>query len=145
MSENPEIPEGAAQEPSPEEYKPMSYEQMMVELENQPWPPNVQYKEGDEPKTITELDVSWVFCTVLGMKWADAQKVEGIERQNLYAKAMQVSRMLEEQAFMAHKEKESMREAFQKKLDTFKGDKVPEDAEVSFTSPPPAEPPSLSL
>ena len=55
---------------------PKELEEQLMELE---WPPVVEFpteKEGEtRPVTLTELDVNWILCTVLGMKWSDATGV----------------------------------------------------------------------
>ena len=57
-----------------------------------PWPPTVQFDEKEEPVTLTEMDVSWIFCSVLGMKWNDAQLLtDTTERKFLYNKALHLT------------------------------------------------------
>tara|TARA_B100000676_G_scaffold91986_1_gene91649 strand:+ start:2179 stop:2472 length:294 start_codon:yes stop_codon:yes gene_type:complete len=57
-----------------------------------PWPPTVQFEENEDPVVLTEFDVSWVFCSVLGMKWNDAQQLTDItERKFLYNKALHLT------------------------------------------------------
>ena len=72
---------------------PKELEEQLMELE---WPPVVEFpteKEGEtRPVTLTELDVNWILCTVLGMKWSDATGVEdNLHRRFLYNKAMEIA------------------------------------------------------
>ena len=67
------------------------------QLKDMPWPPQVRLGDpaSDEPPEdlqLTELDVSWVFCQLLGMRWNDAVQVsDEMHRKFLYNKAMELA------------------------------------------------------
>jgi hypothetical protein len=98
MAENiapPEIPK--VEEPeAPEGY--VKADNHIDALDKESWPPRLQIEEGKEPIQLHELDVSWIYCTVLNMKWGDAQSVTDVlERKFLYNKAMIISQAMVEQ------------------------------------------------
>ena len=57
-------------------------------LEDMPWPPLMKLEEGEE-FALDELDVNWMYCTILNMKWVDAKSITDItERKFLYNKCL---------------------------------------------------------
>lgn len=88
---------------------------MPRELEDQlkglEWPPKVKVdtEEGVQEIELTELDVNWLFCTVLGMRWSDATSVtDNLERRFLYNKAMEVATEQAQSANAIEEEKARM-------------------------------------
>ena len=70
-------------------------EAVQAALEKMTWPPYVQFEENQDPIRMTEMDISWLFCTVLGMKWRDATGISNImERKFLYHKAIILTEQL---------------------------------------------------
>ena len=68
------------------------------QLNDLPWPPKVRLGDpnsdegASEEIQLTELDVNWVFCQLLGMRWSDAAGVaDQLERKFLYNKAMELA------------------------------------------------------
>ncbi len=93
---------------------------MPKELEEQlmdmPWPPVVKIgtEENPEEVTLTDLDVTWALCTLLGMKWHDATAVtDDLHKRFLYNKAMQVAQQQSE----ATREVEAKRKEYENKID----------------------------
>ena len=92
----------------------ISYKTAEEHLAKMPWPPMVQVKEDEEPFELTELDINWVFCTMLGMKWLDACGVTDLtHRKFLYNKAM----MLAEDVTRKRVELDRKREDLENKLE----------------------------
>ena len=109
-------------------------EKMLME---QDWPPSVILEEGADPIQMTELDVSWVFCSVLKMKWEDAQGVkENVERRFLYDKSMSLANAMQEQAQEIEERRAQMEKNIDDKLATLGPDISVEelkDLEVPLT------------
>lgn len=66
-------------------------------LDKMEWPPSIPVDDGSQVK-LTEMDVNWMFCTVLNMKWRDAKEVTDLkERKFLYNKALLMAQSIREQ------------------------------------------------
>tara|TARA_B100000131_G_scaffold317671_2_gene360099 strand:- start:116 stop:442 length:327 start_codon:yes stop_codon:yes gene_type:complete len=92
---------------------PKELEENLMSVE---WPPLLKIGQGDETQEIklTELDVNWALCSLLGMRWADAKAVDDpLERRFLYNKAMDI---VAQQATQKD-ELEEQRERMEKKID----------------------------
>jgi hypothetical protein len=92
----------------------LNYQDAQKLLEKMPWPPFVQVEENEDPFQLTELDVNWVYCTMLNMKWRDATAITDItERKFLYNKSM----MMAEDVTKERLRMDAKREELEKKLD----------------------------
>ena len=92
----------------------LDYKTAKEHLKKMPWPPMVQVEENQDPFQLTELDVNWVFCTMLNMKWRDASSITDVtERKFLYNKSM----MLAEDVTKERLRMDERREELEKKLD----------------------------
>jgi len=92
----------------------LDYKTAQEHLKEMPWPPTVQIEEKGKPFQLTELDVNWVFCTMLSMKWRDATAITDVtERKFLYNKSM----MLAEDVTKERLRMDARRDELEKKLD----------------------------
>ena len=110
------------------------------------WPPKVQLEEGEEPVKLTEFDISWVFCTVLGMKWDDAQTLTNeTERKFLYNKAMVLTENLVAQRVQMEEEKKALNAQLQEKIDNLNLPNPPEAPESPLDTNGPSDQPPQGL
>ena len=94
---------------------PKELEDQLMELD---WPPTLSVGAGDgktQEIKLTELDINWVFCSLLGMKWSDAKAVDDpLERRFLYNTAMDIAHAQD-----THRsELEEQRNRMEEKIDT---------------------------
>jgi len=122
------------------EYK-LNYENAAEHLKQMPWPPKVQTEEGQEPFDLTELDINWVFCTMLGMKWLDACEIKDLtHRKFLYNKSMMLAEDVSKQRMAVDQRRVELEAALDEKVKQLGMDNVapaehPPDA-LSLDVPP---------
>ena len=87
-------------------------------LKKLPWPPTIKLGEEEEEIHLTELDVNWMFCTLLGMTWASACDVtDEMHRKFLYNKAMEVAANSQGNKSQLEAEKERLEAKIDKQIE----------------------------
>ena len=85
-------------------------------LEDMPWPPLMKLEEGNE-FALDELDVNWMFCTILNMKWVDAKSITDIaERKFLYNKCLIMAESIRSQQMDIDNKKAEVEEQLKQQL-----------------------------
>lgn len=94
---------------------PIEREKQLLE---QQWPPSIQLDSQEEPVRMSELDVNWIFCSVLNMNWKDAKDVtDDLERRFLYDKAMYVSNQMSVREQEIREKQEALESKLNNKID----------------------------
>ena len=92
-------------------------ESMLETLDEGEWPPVVNVDKEVDFK-LTELDISWTLCTVLGMSWKDAVSVDDEhQRKFLYSKALVIAEGMQKAQAEAEERKQQMEREIRSKLD----------------------------
>ena len=90
-------------------------EQQLKFLEEMKWPPLLEI-EGQKIQ-LDEMDVSWTFCTVLNMRWADAKVIDDItERKFLWTKAQMIAQAMEEQQQKVENKSKQLEQSIDNKI-----------------------------